>query len=330
MEDNEEKLSEVFEEFVRKTQLEKLQKTITSGRASHVVDFRDLEQWNSKLSDAVLENIEQSVELFEDAITKLDLETKDEIHVRFTNLPQSSGVRIKDLRSRHLKKLVVVEGLIRQASEVRPEAVEVEFECMDCGNKIAVLQTGFSLRKPSKCICGKKYFKEIGKLLVDAESINIEECPEQLQAGEQPSRVDVTLYDDLVEPEMRNKLIPGNRVRVIGCLQEMSIPLKKDVKSTKFEFQIRANNIENLTHEPKILPYTIDKPDWSPYATDELKTEFNDMPICVIAPLITLTEAVAMLRHSKIIERDDVIRARDLLEYHSRKVGISDKKEGAQ
>ncbi len=247
--EDEEKLSEVFEEFVRKTQLKKLQKAIRSGGVSLVIDFQELDQWSPELSDAILENIEKSVELFEDAITKLDLETKDEIHVRFTNLPQSSGVRIKDLRSRHLKKLVVVEGLIRQASEVRPEAVEVEFECMDCGNKIAVLQTGFSLRKPSKCICGKKYFKEIGKKLIDVQNLKIEECPEQLEGGEQPSRVDVILQDDLVEPELRDRLTPGNHIRVIGCLREMPIPLKTGGKSKRFDIYVRANNVETLVQE---------------------------------------------------------------------------------
>ena len=41
---------------------------------------------------------------------------------------------------KHAGKFVVVEGVIRQKSDVRPQVTSAKFECPSCGNIISVLQ----------------------------------------------------------------------------------------------------------------------------------------------------------------------------------------------
>jgi len=38
--------------------------------------------------------------------------------VRFKNLPERDTIEIKNLRSKHIKKLIAIKGIIKQASEV--------------------------------------------------------------------------------------------------------------------------------------------------------------------------------------------------------------------
>ena len=140
--------------------------------------------------------------------------------------------------------MIVVEGIIRQASDVRPEVVNAKFECPSCGTVISVLQMEKKFREPSRCSCGRKgSFKLLSKEMVDTQRLVVEESPESLSGGEQPKRINVFLKEDLVEPRMEEKTTPGSRVKIIGILEEVPIPMKTGGLSTRFELAIEANNI---------------------------------------------------------------------------------------
>ena len=79
--------------------------------------------------------------------------------------------------------------------------------------------------------------------MVDAQRLVIEESPESLSGGEQPRRMAIFLQEDLVEPRMEEKTTPGARVRVIGVLKEVPIPLPTGSISTRFDLAIEANNL---------------------------------------------------------------------------------------
>ena len=51
------------------------------------------------------------------------------------------------------------------------------------------------------------------------------------------------LKEDLVEPKMEEKTTPGSRVRVIGVLKEVAVPLPTGGLSTRFGLAIEANNL---------------------------------------------------------------------------------------
>jgi len=83
----------------------------------------------------------------------------------------------------------------------------------------------------------------LSKEMVDTQRLVIEEAPESLSGGEQPKRINVFVKEDLVEPKMEEKTTPGSRVKVIGVLKEVPVPLRTGGLSTRFELAIEVNNI---------------------------------------------------------------------------------------
>jgi len=206
------------------------------------LDFIELTEFSNKLSDEILANPEETLQIIEQAIEQSGL--IENARVRLSNLPKVQDIKIRNIRSKHLNEMVVVEGIIRQASDVRPQVVNAKFECPSCGTVISVLQIEKKFREPSRCSCGRRGgFKLISKEMVDTQRLVIEESPESLTGGEQPKRINVFVKEDLVEPRMEEKTTPGARVKIIGVLKEVPVPLSTGGMSTRFELAIEVNNI---------------------------------------------------------------------------------------
>jgi len=213
-------------------------------KGSNVVflDFESLIKFSKMLSDEILEDPEEALRIFEQAIEQSPL--IDSVRIRLKNLPKSQTVKIRNIRSKHLNEMIVVEGIIRQASDVQPQVVNAKFECPSCGTIIQVLQIEKKFREPSRCSCGRKGgFKLISKEMVDVQRLIIEEAHESLSGGEQPKKINVFVKEDLVEPKMEEKTTPGSRVRVIGVLKEVAVTLPTGGLSTRFGLAIEANNL---------------------------------------------------------------------------------------
>ena len=207
-----------------------------------IVDFSDLATFSHKLAEDLLNSPEEILQILETALDDLGLIKN--ARVRFINIPETQGSKIGHIRAKHLNKLISIEGIVRQASNVRPEVVNAKFECPSCGTIISVLQIEKKFREPTRCSCGRKgQFRLISKEMVDAQRLIIEESPEALVGGEQPRRMDIFLQEDLVEPKMEEKTTPGARVKVIGILKEIPRPLSSGGLSTVFDLAIQANNI---------------------------------------------------------------------------------------
>ena len=206
------------------------------------IDFMKLSEFSSKLSDEIISNPEETLSIIELAIEETSL--INNVRVRFFNLPGSQDIKIRNIRSKHLNELIVLEGIIRQASDVRPQVVNAKFECPSCGTIISVLQIEKKFREPSRCSCGRRgSFRLASKEMVDTQRIVIEESPESLTGGEQPKRIDTFVKEDLVEPRMEDKTTPGSRIKVVGILKEVPVPLSTGGLSTRFALAIEVNNL---------------------------------------------------------------------------------------
>lgn len=195
-----------------------------------------------ELSEQVLENPEQTIPLLEEALEESGL--KEKAKVRFTQIPKSAEIKIRNIRAKHLDKLIKIEGIIRQASDVRPQVVRAKFECASCGAILQVLQIDKKFREPTRCSCGwKGPFTATSKEMVDTQRLVIEESPDMLDGGEQPRRINVFLQEDLVDPKMEERTTPGSKVGVIGTLKEVPIPLQTGAISTRYDIAIEANNV---------------------------------------------------------------------------------------
>src|SRR3989344_3070297 len=237
---NEELISEakIFFETYKK----EIGESIRKGKKVVFVNYEDLSSSSPILIEALMSHPEEVLHILELALEETGLIKNPRI--RFNNLPETQKVKIRTIRANHLNQFIYFEGIVRQASEVRPQVVNAKFECPSCGTVISVLQIEKKFREPSRCSCGRKgAFRLISKDMVDAQRLVIEESPETLDGGEQPRRLNVFLKEDLVEPKMEEKTTPGSKVRIIGVLKEVPSPLPTGGMSTRFDLAVEANNI---------------------------------------------------------------------------------------
>ncbi len=227
-----------FFEFYKK----ELGDSIREGNNVILINFMRLIEFSNKLSEEIIKNPEETLRIVELAIEESGLINNS--RVRLQNLPESLEIKVRNIRSRHLNELIIIEGIIRQTSDVRPQVVNAKFECPSCGTIISVLQIEKKFREPTRCSCGRRGgFSLMSKEMVDTQRLVIEEAPESLSGGEQPKRINVFVKEDLVEPKMEEKTTPGSRIKVIGILKEVPVPLNSGGLSTRFELAIETNNI---------------------------------------------------------------------------------------
>lgn len=239
---------EKFQEFIEQSYQKQLHENMSKGLNFLLIDFFDLTKYDPKLADQLLEEPEETIKAAEMALEQF--EVKKGFRIRFRNLSKSQEIFIRNLRSKHLSKFISMEGIIRQSSEVRPQAVSAKFECPSCGNTITMPQLDMNFREPSRCSCGRKgKFRLLSKELVDVQRLVIEESPENLEGGAQPKRMQIFLKEDLVEPRMERRTTPGVRILVNGVMYEVPIQTKTGSTSTRFDLAMNANYLEPLAED---------------------------------------------------------------------------------
>ncbi|MBU3924270.1 MAG: hypothetical protein KJ592_05100, partial [Nanoarchaeota archaeon] len=218
-------------------------KKVKAGEKVVEIDFEDFSAHSPELAGALVDRPEETIQLLEIALEELEWAPND-ARARFTSISKGQILYIRNIRSKHLGKMIGIEGIVRQASEVRPLVTNAKFECPSCGTIISVLQIDKKFKEPSRCSCGRRGgFKEISKDMVDAQVLTIEEASDNLQGGEQPKRMVIFLKEDLVDPNMEMRTTPGSRVNIIGILKEIAITASSGAMLTRFDLAIEANNI---------------------------------------------------------------------------------------
>ena len=236
---------EKFKEFLEQYYEKELYKLNDKGNFVLIIDFSKIMGFDHELADQLLEDPEETVRSIELSTEGFNL--KQQFRVRISNLPKSQFKMIKDIRSNDLDRFLYVEGIVRQASDVRPQVTSAKFECPSCGNVISILQLDSKFKEPSRCSCGRRgKFRLLSKILVDAQRLVIEEIPEYLEGGEQPKRLSVFLKEDLVEPRMEKRTTPGSKVRITGIVKEVPILLKTGAQSIRYDLAMESNYIESM------------------------------------------------------------------------------------
>ena len=235
-----------FEQFFSEVYFQEVVEAVKDGRDAVVVEFEELDMFSFELTDYLRENPVSAVDAAEEGILSHEQITGEEMSVRFVDMPDEDKVLLKDLRSEHIGKFIPVEGMIKRASQVKPEVVSAIFECTQCGAQYEKEQDSADLKSPYKCEdCGAKTFDDKEKIMTDTQIVTLEEDPESREGSEQPSSLSVRLEGDLVDPEFQQKIIPGNVVEVTGVMRER--PLKKNSK--KFDIYMEANHVEPTQQE---------------------------------------------------------------------------------
>ena len=194
------------------------------------IDFAELDRFDPELADALIVKPDSMIEGAKEALQRIDIPSLElsefKPNVRFFNLPRelSTSPLLRDIGAEHLGRLVSIEGVVRQITDVLPRLLIGMFECKRCGNTYKELQEGQELKRPLICECKAKEFRLLqdGSVFEDYQKIQIQEPLERLRGHDQPTTLNVFISDDLV-----NKLSAGDKTRFVGILRLMTPKDKK-------------------------------------------------------------------------------------------------------
>lgn len=137
-----------------------------------------------------------------------------EIHVRITDLPQSSSLR--DLRQSDLNCLVRVSGVVTRRTGVFPQLKYVKFDCGKCGATLGPFfqDTNKELKISFCSACsGRGPFTVNSEQTVyrNYQKMTLQESPGSVPAGRLPRHREVILLWDLIDVAK-----PGEEVEITG------------------------------------------------------------------------------------------------------------------
>jgi len=264
---------DVLREFIEKNYHAEVLEAIRLKKGYLTIDFKALEKFDKEVADILIYDAEKTLKDFSVAASEFDtikLDNDDyrapKINIRVSNISKDRLVPIRNIRSKHINKLIVVEGNIKSRSPVRPQVENSKWECPSCGNVINVIQIENSFREPTRCNCGRKgKFTLISTIKIDFQYISVEEPFDQLEEDSVPQRVGVMLTEDLTDPRHQPNYIPGKPIRISGVLKEVPI-IKNGKKSRELDWIIEANHVEGL--EENLTKTTF---------TDEEIAEFKEL-----------------------------------------------------
>jgi len=216
---------------------------------SLIVDYIDLEMFDSDLADLLIEKPEDVLIASSKAIKNIDPLMKGaNLNIRMENL--TNIVQLKYLLSKYIGKFVSVEGIVRKTDEIRPRIETGVFECRGCMRLHEVEQTNSNnVVEPSLCTeCGGRSFRLLQEesTYIDTQTARIQEPLEKLSGGTEPKQMLITLEDDLVD-----SLNPGDNVIITGTLKTF-----KEDRSGKYKNYIYANFIKPQEEEFEELEIT--------------------------------------------------------------------------
>ena len=238
---------EEISSFVNKKLGDEIKKILSSNKGAVVIDFNDIDSYSPEVGDYILHQPEEALEDIKFYVNEATTPYKQfDIEVRLKNLPKTAQLLIREIRSKHIGRILQVTGLIKLAASVKPVADSIDFECGSCGHIIKVEQKERTQKQPTLCPnCGKKgKFKIVGKKLIDTQRILLEEAPEDLEGGAQPEHIDVILNKDLVDPKFERNIIPGNKVMVTGIVSEHPIIYPSGKRSNTSDIFLAASYLE--------------------------------------------------------------------------------------
>jgi len=223
---------QMFEDFFNLEHRKEIEKIIEDypEKRSILIDFKRLEKFNPELADELIDNPDALLDAAHSAIQNVNVPSLNiedfKPHIRITNIPKDSTPDIKQLSASHLNRLICVEGVVRQITDVLPKLTMAVWKCKRCGNIYRIPQTAQMLKQPSMCECHHRDFEivEDQSGFIDYQKIQIQEPLEKLKGNEQATYIEVYVSDDLV-----NKISAGDKTKFTGVLR--LLPPQKDKKN---------------------------------------------------------------------------------------------------
>lgn len=229
---------------------EAISQMASQGKTSIVIDFDDLISFDpdlaSDLKDKPAEALSKANAAIYDVMRVENMQYSTKVKnfkARFRKLDEV--VPLRALKSTHMGKLTMVEGIITRASTIKQLLKVAVFQCPRCGEKMRVDQAGTVLVMPPQCSnqdCGRNgFFRLIPEesTFVDWQMVSLQERPEELPPGQLPRSVEGILQGDIVDISR-----PGDRISMVGILQAKQEFTAKGFRLATFSTGVETNYLE--------------------------------------------------------------------------------------
>ena len=244
-------LSARLEEFFRARFLRQVEEiaSVFPEKRRVSIPFPELERFDVELADAVLENPDLVLKSAEDALSRIDLpgvsKEKVSLKVAVSDLPSDKTILVRDIAVDHLGKLVCIDGVVRQATDILPRIKVGVYLCRHCGRTYRIEQEEDDLMEPAGCECGRKNFKllEGDSVFVGYQNIAIQEPLEVLRNAEEAKALHV-----VVEADLTGKVVPGARLKFTGILR-LQKPKRGRGPTTVYNRVLEAVHVQELQRE---------------------------------------------------------------------------------
>jgi replicative DNA helicase Mcm len=262
----------VFEEVGVRNKVMELASRFPEERSLEI-PFSAIESADTGLADELLVHPEDVLDSGSRAMRELLPVMGPEaqgLRLRVTGLPITAHRVIREIRESDLNRFIAIDGIVRKATEVRPQIRDAVFSCAACRAEIHELQDETSpiFREPIECYtaqggCGKPASRTRFRLLpekslyIDSQRIEIQENPESLKGGAHPQGLSVLLTEDLT-----GQVIPGNRVIAVGALKSLQRATASRtgvIRSTTFDLILLGNSLESQKREYAEIEITDDE-----------------------------------------------------------------------
>ena len=221
--------------------------------ASVTVDLRQVDVANPALTDEVLLHPGRALRIANKALNEIEVayEPRPRLAIRLRNAPESCRAAVRDVRSKDLGRLIVVDAVIRKATAVKALFAEAVYECKVCTTRSHVLQDEAHMQEPVFCeVCEKprqgawRLLEEESRML-NVQRVQLEELTETMEVPAQPQRIQGYLTnDDVINHEkLLNEV--GSRVRVTGFVTLLP-PRKTQGKPVERDFCLHLFDVAPL------------------------------------------------------------------------------------
>jgi len=210
-----------------------------------IVDFHELQTFDPEFAEDVLSDPRKILNNGRNTLNEICRERGEDIDclLRVGELPKDSRRELRDVGSSDIERLRSAEVIITKISEIKPRIQRAVFQCENCGHTVEMIQENErELREPLRCPpetgCGEAVGRSGGtrfnlvmniSRMVNNQWVEVQEVPENVPSGAQPSRAHV-----LVEGDMVNKHLPGQRV-VVNVIPVVHSEVKRNRKTPMFD-----------------------------------------------------------------------------------------------
>ena len=103
-----------FGEFIEINYIKELMRVCAAEESSLVIDFIELSKFDISIAEMLLEQPDEVIKAAEIALTNFDLpDIEKPLRIRVTNLPLEQKILIRNIRSKHQNKFLLIEGSAR-------------------------------------------------------------------------------------------------------------------------------------------------------------------------------------------------------------------------